>query len=522
MTLLHIPTYSFVGDGSAQIFDYIDLNGDYFGSGGQLTFTLYKLVCPNTDTAYTCYSEGTASATLYANGGVPLDAHGNPYYKYEWLDNSGNIVDTNMTATNLSAGLYTASVIDAIGCTYFRDLLVVEPANPLSIDTSSNFANVLCYSDSTGSITLYNSGGFSPYFCVLLRDIGGVLDTVQTVIGDIDTLVFDNLPVGTYQYILYDMMPDITFGQYMPCPETMSFQLTQPLELITTASLIDHIDCWGDSTGQASVSVIGGAPPYTYNWISVGDTTPISNSLYADTSLPFPSTTWHYVLVTDSNGCQRTDSVQIEHMYQKIRPFYINTAGQGVYEINILEDSVTCYGDCDGSAALSTVGGVLPHTYVWDVPSVNSPNYTSMNQPDTVDWLCAGGHDIIVTDDVGCETIIRYQIEQPNQIYAIGTLTTPISCFGYDDGSAFVYGIGGNDISPATYTYTWQLDPNLYSTFDDSLFWASDTNTSGQSNNNISAQQTDSILPPGTHVVTVTDYKAVLPQIRLSLLNLLN
>ena len=68
--------------------------------------------------------------------------------------------------------------------------------------------------------------------------------------GDIDTLVFDNLPVGTYQYILYDMMPDNTFGQYMPCPETMSFQLTQPLELITTASLIDHIDCWGDSTDK--------------------------------------------------------------------------------------------------------------------------------------------------------------------------------------------------------------------------------------------------------------------------------
>ena len=54
-------------------------------------------------------------------------------------------------------------------------------------------------------------------------------------------------------------MPDSVYGTYMPCPETMSFQLTQPLELITTASLIDHIDCWGDSTGQASVSVIGGA-----------------------------------------------------------------------------------------------------------------------------------------------------------------------------------------------------------------------------------------------------------------------
>ena len=36
-------------------------------------------------------------------GEVPyLDANGNPYYKYEWLDNAGNVVDTNMTATNLS------------------------------------------------------------------------------------------------------------------------------------------------------------------------------------------------------------------------------------------------------------------------------------------------------------------------------------------------------------------------------------------------------------------------------------
>ena len=135
---------------------------------------------------------------MYANGGVPyLDANGNPYYKYEWQDNAGNVVDTNMTATNLSAGLYTASVIDALGCTYFRDLLVIEPANPLSIDLQ--ILQMYCDRRLNSSITLYNSGGFLPTF-VLLRDIGGILDTVQTVMGDIDTLV-DDLPVGSYQYI---------------------------------------------------------------------------------------------------------------------------------------------------------------------------------------------------------------------------------------------------------------------------------------------------------------------------------
>ena len=504
----HTYTYSFVGDGNSQIFSYLDPYGDYFGSGGQLTFTLFKLVCPNLDTAYTCFGDSTGSATIYANGGVPfVDANGQFYYKYEWIDAAGNVVDSNMTATGLSAGQHTVTVIDSLGCTYERLLEVVEPNSPLLIDTSSNFTNVLCYGDSTGSISVYNSGGFTPYLCVLIHENSGVLDTVQSVIGDIDTLIFNNLPVGNYHYYLYDFSPDSLSGIYMPCPQTLHFELTQPLEIITSASLIDNINCWGKSTGQARVIAIGGVGSYTYYWPSVGDSSDSPTTLYADTSLSFPNTTWHYVIVTDSNGCQKTDSVQIEHMYQKIRPFYINSSGAGVYEINIIEDSVTCYGDCDGVAALSTVGGVLPHEYFWDVPSVNSPNYTSSNQPDTVDWLCAGGHDIIVKDNVGCTTIVRYQIEQPNQIYAIGTLTTPISCYGYDDGSAFVYGVGGNDIPPASYSYSWQLDPNVYSSLDDSLFWLADTNISGQSLNNISAQQTDSILPPGIHVVTVTDYK---------------
>ena len=57
------------------------------------------------------FGQGTGSATMYANGGVPyLDANGNPYYKYEWQDNAGNVVDTNMTATNLSQ-VYTLALL---------------------------------------------------------------------------------------------------------------------------------------------------------------------------------------------------------------------------------------------------------------------------------------------------------------------------------------------------------------------------------------------------------------------------
>ncbi len=513
----HTYSYSFTGTGNAQVFSYTDIAGDYFGSTGQLDFELYKSVCPDLDTAYTCYGESTGFATIYPNGGVPFtDALGNPYYIYEWKDNLGNIVNANATATGLPAGSYTVTVIDAVSCTYDRALLVMEPDFPLEIDTNSNSTNVVCYGESESSITVYNSGGFQPYLCVLIYDSGSSQDTVEVYSGfGLDSIVFDSLTFGTYYYYLYDSVPDNLYGDYMPCPKMMQFDITEPLELLSATSLIDNVACWGDSTGQASVAVIGGVGPYIYQWgntpfgpDSLGETTSHAYNLSADTSLGFPGAILHFVTITDANGCQIEDSVEIRQMYEKIQPFYIDN-GNSVYAINIIEDSVTCYEDCDGVAALSTIGGVLPHEYTWDVlePGNSGLNHTSLNQPDTVDYLCAGGHDILIVDNIGCGAVVRFRIYQPDQIYAIGTLTTPISCFGYNDGSAQVYGIGGNDLPPSIYSYSWQLDPTIYSSLDDSLFWAADTNNLGQSLNNQSAQYTDSILPPGVHIVTVTDYK---------------
>ncbi|MDC0204748.1 gliding motility-associated C-terminal domain-containing protein [Flavobacteriales bacterium] len=364
---------------------------------------------------------------------------------------------------------------------------------------------------------------------------------IDTIIGSQDSIIFNELYAGRYRVFVYDSIPDAVYGKFDPftgnlldssfnyfqCPTIHDVYIKEPCDsLLSVASVINHITCWGDSTGIATVQSIGGTQftfgsPYTYHWHNapfgsslaisdtLGETTATAYHLWADTLLPFPSATWNYVTTTDAHGCERTDSVKIEHMYEKIRPFYIDNIGTSVYAINLIEDSVRCYGDCDGEAALSTIGGELPHTYTWDVlePGNSGLNHTSMNQPDTVDYLCAGGHDILVVDNKGCEAVVRFRIDEPNQIYAIATITTPISCFGYNDGSAQVWGIGGNDIPPSVYTYSWQLDPTIYSSLEDSLFWATDTNNLGHLLNNQSAQYTDSLLPPGIHIVTVYDYK---------------
>ena len=350
---------------------------------------------------------------------------------------------------------------------------------------------------------------------------------IEVLHGIQDSIIFNGLYAGRYRIYVYDAMPeedifgyhDPFTGQltntpfnYLQCPEIHDMYIQEPCDsLFASATLIDDVTCFGDSTAVGYVTAIGGIGPYTYQWDnapygpdSLGEIGNIADSLWADTALPVCATCpglWHTVTAIDAKGCTAEDSIEVRHINDKIQPI-----------LNIIEDSVSCFGDCDGVVALSSIGGVFPHEYTWDVlePGNSGQNHTSLNQPDTVDYLCPGGHTILIIDDVGCEAVVEYRIEQPDQIYAIASLTTPISCYDYNDGSGQVYGIGGNGTSPSTYQYSWVLDPSIYNSISDSSWvniFSGDTIFVGSELDNNTTNFTDSVLPPGIHVVTVTDYK---------------
>ncbi|WP_433831012.1 MBG domain-containing protein [Flavobacterium anhuiense] len=69
-------------------------------------------------------NNGTASVTV--NGGT-----GN--YSYLWSPSGG----TAATASNLKAGTYTITVTDANSCTAFTTVEIIQPANPVSLSTST-------------------------------------------------------------------------------------------------------------------------------------------------------------------------------------------------------------------------------------------------------------------------------------------------------------------------------------------------------------------------------------------------
>ncbi|MEC7864287.1 MAG: SprB repeat-containing protein, partial [Bacteroidota bacterium] len=239
------------------------------------------------------------------------------------------------------------------------------------------------------------------------------------------------------------------------CFDTITITIPDPQDPITTVTNVgQNLICHGDSTGGGEVNAIGGVLPYTYLWESTGATTNIVSGLWAG---------YHTVEVTDANGCVVVDSVLITNIYN---PFSV--------DLDTIQQ-VQCYGECNGEVVLNAAGGVAPYTFNWST----GQNYFGPG-PDTLLGLCQGGHQVIIADAYGCDTVVSFIISEPSQLYAEAISIQPVQCFGFDDGQAYVIGTGGTGTgTPDDYTYSWSP-----------IFEINDTIIS---------------LTPGIHTVTVTD-----------------
>ncbi|MCH4553296.1 PKD domain-containing protein, partial [Aestuariibaculum lutulentum] len=175
------------------------------------------------------------------------------------------------------------------------------------------------------------------------------------------------------------------------CATVVSFDIVVN-ESPTAEAGDDDAVCYDDgvNTMQLDGSASGGTSPYSYAWS--GDTTYLSATNIANpTHDNAPAGTYNLTLtVTDDNGCEDTDTVQLV--------VYPNpTAEAG-------DDDAVCYDDgvntmqLDGSAS----GGTSPYSYAWSgdttyLSATNIANPTHDNAP-------AGTYNLTltVTDDNGC------------------------------------------------------------------------------------------------------------------------
>jgi len=318
-----------------------------------VTFTLLPLlttsIAAHSYNGYNfkCYNGNDGEVVLDVNGGLPP-------YAYQWDDSLSSTADS---IYGLSPGLYHVTVTDANGCVRIDSVNLNLVPPPYSL--TEVHQNVLCYGDSSGSITVTPVGGVPPYIAYWEHD------------NNLQSTQISNIDTG--QYIIYVF--DSVF-----CLKIDTMQITQPLPLSVSHIVIDAT-CAGLSNGSIDLTVNAGITPYSFSW---------NAGLYITEDISSLATGTYNVIVTDSNNCTISDSAVVNQP---------QALGTSIATIN-----TTCFAGNDGSIDLTITGASLPATYNW-----NSGQFST----EDLQNITAGNYMVVVTDNNSCTVSDSATITEP-------------------------------------------------------------------------------------------------------------
>ena len=183
--------------------------------------------------------------------------------------------------------------------------------------------------------------------------------------------------------------------------------------------------CYGDSSGQASITAINGSPPISYAW-SHGPTSNNLTNLSAGT---------YQVSVSDSEGCEETQEISIG------QPQILNLSLSGT--------NPSTPGATDGAINAIAIGGTPPFTYTWNNGS------TALSTTN----LAAGYYCLTITDANGCTAADELVLED-NPVdcsnFSVTLIIEQPLCHGDSAGIVVSSPTGGT--SP--YFAQWSHGPN--------------------------------------------------------------
>ncbi len=201
-------------------------------------------------------------------GRAEVAASGYPPFAHQWSNNASG------SGIAASAGTYTVTVSDALGCTYVLQTAIAQPP----VLTGQALAQpVRCFGDTNGRIALTAQGGTPPY----QFEQGG-----QPVVPPLT-----GVAPGPYTFRLTDAKG---------CTALLSATVTQPEPLSVTINVTD-VRCSGDNTGSATAQTAGGTLPYAYAW-SNGSAVASAQSLTAGI---------YTLTLTDAGGCTLVSSATV-------------------------------------------------------------------------------------------------------------------------------------------------------------------------------------------------------------------
>jgi len=471
-------------------FQAIDVNGCFDDTSITLSYPDQLAIDSTVFTHISCFGldDGAVQNIQFVGGTGPFE-----------FAIDGGIHQTYMLFSGLEPGQHTVEVFDVNNCASSDFITIIEPTLFEVETTASNWNNyqIRCNGDSLGYVDIISSGGTAPYLTdgitfsntitidslwagnhtFVVQDANGCPYQETILFNEPDSIqhnfisthincaawnngsVTDSVYGGvgsatTYSY-LWDSgettysLANLTTGTYTitvtdenGCEDTESVIINDDNVFETNQGAIENVGCFDDCDGELNVTVLGGVPftgltSYTYFWNDyLGQSTALAVGLCVD-SITLSSD--YYCVVSDAVGC--SDTVH-----------FILTQPEELQIDVLITDSIDCKGFSDGELKAIVTGGEPNYTYTWSNGVTFNGGISS-----TISSLPLGIYKVIVEDANMCRDTFEIYLKEPDSVEIFSIQEFDISCFGDDDGSIEVLGIGGTSFE-LTYSYSLYLN----------------------------------------------------------------
>jgi len=335
------------------------------------------------------------------NGSIVINSVSGGLAPFQYNFNSLGYSNTT-TYSGLSSGSFSISIKDANGCVFDAPLITLSNISGPTI-ANITFINPSC-GQNNGSISVINvTGGTAPYLYSLNTQ------------GFSSSVNYLNLAPGNYAITVKDANGCI----YNVAPVALA-NSNGP----SSVSVNNINPTCNNNNGSVIINaVVGGAPPYQYNFNSTGFNT--SNTFSGLSSGTYP------LIIKDAGGCVFT------------APSIVLSGSGSPTSISINPSPSYC-NNTDGALTITGVsGGTAPYQY-----SLNNQNFSNVN---SFTSLAAGTYSISVVDVNNCSFSRTVVLNNTTITMGISSDITEPSCEG-SDGIFKVTSVNGGS---APYQYSF-------------------------------------------------------------------
>jgi gliding motility-associated-like protein len=413
---------------------------------------------------------------------------GNGNFTFNWTG-PASFISQSKNLTAIQSGEYLVTITDEKGCSKIFSEIIGQPLNALLVNLPP-VSDGICFGETTGQAVVSASGGTIPYNYIWSN--GQTTDTVKNLpAGDIFVTVTDaancsvidtteilqkeaisadiiiNQPLcqnaadgsATVTQIFYGNTPatiaDFSILWNTPNPQSgasannllagetyvvrisdaagcsilKSISLQNPASMTASIDQFSAAKCFGESSGSATASVVGGIAPFGFLWSQSADNQQVM------TAINLPAGT-HSVTVTDINGCKSAATAALGQP-QKLT-------------MNFEKIDVQCFGESTGLVQSKPTGGTSPYQFSW----------SNGAQIDRAENLAAGNISVTVTDQNMCTATENTAVKQPDSPVSASGFGQGIQCFNQKNGRISIAAAGGT--SPYDYGLdgqTWNGSP---------------------------------------------------------------